>query len=56
MNKTLLQRIKQRYGIVGNAEGLNRAIDVALKIAPVDLSVVIIGKRRGKGNLSSHHS
>lgn len=44
MNETLLQRIKQRYGIVGNAEGLNRAIDVALKIAPVDLSVLIIGE------------
>ena len=44
MNETLLQRIKQRYGIVGNAEGLNRAIDVALKIAPVDLSVLILGE------------
>lgn len=44
MNETLLQRIKQRYGIVGNAEGLNRAIDVALKIAPVDLSVLIMGE------------
>ena len=44
MDETLLQRIKQRYGIVGNAEGLNRAIDVALKIAPVDLSVLIIGE------------
>lgn len=44
MDETLLQRIKQRYGIVGNAEGLNRAIDVALKIAPVDLSVLIMGE------------
>lgn len=44
MNETLLQRIKQRYGIVGNAEGLNRAIDIALKIAPVDLSVLIMGE------------
>ena len=57
MNETLLQRIKQRYGIVGNAEGLNRAIDVALKIAPVDLSVLIIGENGvGKEVFSSHHS
>ena len=40
----MLFRSKQRYGIVGNAEGLNRAIDVALKIAPVDLSVLIMGE------------
>ncbi|MBR6483113.1 MAG: sigma-54-dependent Fis family transcriptional regulator [Bacteroidaceae bacterium] len=44
MNETLLQRIKQRYGVVGNADGLNRALDIALKIAPVDLSVLITGE------------
>lgn len=44
MDETLLQRIKQRYSVVGNADGLNRALDIALKIAPVDLSVLITGE------------
>lgn len=44
MNTTELQRIKQRYNIVGNSDGLNRALDVALQVAPTDLSVLIIGE------------
>ena len=44
MDETRMQRIKQRYGIVGNYEGLNRALEIALKIAPVDLSVLITGE------------
>lgn len=36
--------IKQKYGIVGNCDGLNRAIDIALQVAPTDLSVLIIGE------------
>ena len=36
-----LQQIKQRFGIIGNSVGLNRAIDVALQVAPTDLSVLI---------------
>ena len=39
-----LQPIKQRYGIVGNSDGLNRALDIALQIAPTDLSVLIEGE------------
>ena len=39
-----LQDIKQRFGIVGNAPGLNRAIEVAVQVAPTDLSVLIIGE------------
>ena len=39
-----LQNIKQRYGIVGNCDALNRALDVALQVAPTDLSVLIIGE------------
>ena len=39
-----LQRVKQRYGIVGNSEGLNHALDVALQVAPTDLSVLIQGE------------
>ena len=36
--------IKQKYGIVGNSDGLNRAIDIAMQVAPTDLSVLIIGE------------
>ena len=44
MASSELQRIKQRYGVVGNYDGLNRALEIALKIAPVDLSVLITGE------------
>ena len=44
MNTTELQKIKNRYNIVGNSDGLNRALDVALQVAPTDLSVLIIGE------------
>ena len=44
MDNSAVQRIKQRYGIVGNCEALNRAIEIALKIAPVDLSVLVMGE------------
>jgi transcriptional regulator with PAS, ATPase and Fis domain len=39
-----LQSIKQRFGIIGNYEGLNRAIDIASQVAPTDLSVLITGE------------
>ncbi|MFA9392466.1 MAG: sigma 54-interacting transcriptional regulator [Prolixibacteraceae bacterium] len=39
-----LQDIKQRFGIIGNAPGLNRAIEVAVQVAPTDLSVLITGE------------
>ena len=44
MDISELQKIKQRYNIVGNSDGLNRALDVALQVAPTDLSVLIIGE------------
>lgn len=44
MNTTELQKVKQRYNIVGNCDALNRALDVALQVAPTDLSVLIIGE------------
>ena len=44
MNTTELQKIKQRYNIVGNSDGLNHALDVALQVAPTDLSVLIVGE------------
>jgi transcriptional regulator with PAS, ATPase and Fis domain len=39
-----LQNIKQRFGIIGSYEGLNRAIDIAAQVAPTDLSVLITGE------------
>lgn len=39
-----IQQVKQRFGIIGNSPGLNRAIDVALQVAPTDLSVLITGE------------
>ena len=44
MNTTELQKVNQRYNIVGNCDALNRALDVALQVAPTDLSVLIIGE------------
>ncbi len=39
-----LQAIKQRFEIIGNNYGLNRAIDIATQVAPTDLSVLITGE------------
>jgi len=39
-----LQPVKQRFGIIGNDAVLNRAIDVALQVAPTDLAVLITGE------------
>ena len=44
MNTRELQQTKQRYNIVGNSDGLNHALDIALQVAPTDLSVLIIGE------------
>ena len=44
MKTSELQTIKQRYNIVGNCEALNHALDVALQVAPTDLSVLIVGE------------
>ena len=44
MKSTELQAIKQRYNIVGNCVSLNHVLDVALQVAPTDLSVLIIGE------------
>lgn len=44
MDKSELQKIKLRYNIVGNCDGLNHALDVALQVAHTDLSVLIIGE------------
>lgn len=44
MRNSELQAIKQRYNIVGNCDALNHVLDVALQVAPTDLSVLIVGE------------
>ncbi|RIH63871.1 sigma-54-dependent Fis family transcriptional regulator [Mariniphaga sediminis] len=39
-----IQDIKQRFEIIGNSPGLSRAIEVAVQVAPTDLSVLITGE------------
>jgi transcriptional regulator with PAS, ATPase and Fis domain len=39
-----VQKVKQRFGIIGSSAGLNRAIDIAIQVAPTDLSVLITGE------------
>lgn len=47
--------MKQRFGIIGNTEALSRAIDVAIQVAPTDLSVLITGES-GVGKKVFHRS
>jgi len=39
-----VKQIKQRFGIIGNSSSLSRAIDIAVQVAPTDLSVLITGE------------
>lgn len=39
-----VQSIKQRFGIIGNSAGLNRAIEKAIQVAPTDISVLVTGE------------
>ena len=41
MDKSEIQQVKMRFGIIGNAENLNRAINVAIQVATTDLTVLI---------------
>lgn len=44
MQQSEIQAVKQRFGIIGSSELLNRAIDIAVQVAPTDLSVLITGE------------
>ena len=51
-----VQQVKQRFGIIGNAAGLNRALEVAIQVAPTDISVLVTGESgTGKEIIPSHH-
>ena len=39
-----IQSVKMRFGIIGNSPFLNRAIDVAMQVAPTDLTVLVTGE------------
>ena len=47
-----VQKVKQRFGLIGNHPALNRAIDIALQVAPTDLSVLIGGESGPGQNFS----
>ena len=58
MQNSDIQSVKQRFGIIGNAPQLNHAIQVAVQVAPTDMTVLITGESgSGKESFSKiiHH-
>ena len=46
------KQIKQRFGIIGNNPKLERAIEVALQVAPTEISILVVGESgTGKENI-----
>ncbi len=45
VENTDILSVKQRFGIIGNSEALNRALGVALRVAPTDLSVLVTDRK-----------
>ena len=53
MDTQELQRIKNRFDIIGNDPGLNKALETAVAVAPTDLTVLITGESGvGKENIA----
>ena len=47
-----VQHIKQRFGVIGNDEGLNRALEKALRVSGTEISVLVTGESGvGKENI-----
>ena len=44
MTKPSFLQVKQRFSIIGHSQELDRSIDIALQVAPTDLSVLITGE------------
>ena len=52
-----IQQVKQRFGIIGNSPMLNRALEVAMQVAPTDISVLVTGESgTGKEIIPQAHS
>ncbi|MEE0235393.1 MAG: sigma-54 dependent transcriptional regulator [Bacteroidales bacterium] len=52
MTNQELQSLKNRYDIIGNDPALNRALEVALAVAPTDITVLVTGESGvGKENI-----
>ena len=52
MDSQELQRLKNKFDIVGNDPGLNRALEMAVAVAPTDLTVLVTGESGvGKENI-----
>ncbi|MCL4145437.1 UNVERIFIED_CONTAM: hypothetical protein GTU68_035961, partial [Idotea baltica] len=43
-NSPEIQAVKNRFGIIGNASSLNYALNIAVQVAPTDLTVLISGE------------
>ena len=54
MTEAELNKIKKKYDIVGSHDGMNRAIEMAVKIAPVDISVLVYGENGSGKEIFSH--
>lgn len=44
MREEEIQHIKQQFGIIGNAKALNRAVEVAVQVAPTAMTILITGE------------
>ncbi|MBO7311185.1 MAG: sigma-54-dependent Fis family transcriptional regulator [Alistipes sp.] len=44
MTANELLTVKQQFGIIGNTDALNTAIEIAMRVAPTDLSVLVTGE------------
>lgn len=52
MTNQELQSLKNKYDIIGNDPALNRALEIAVKVAPIDMTVLVTGESGvGKENI-----
>ncbi len=59
MNNQELQNLKNKYDIIGNDPALNRALEIAVGVAPTDITVLVLGESGvGKENIPRiiHHN
>ena len=54
MTQADIDRTKKKYNIIGNCDDMNRAIKVALKVAPYDMSVLVTGENGSGKEIFSH--